>query len=117
MPQDPFAFAFEFESEHLNGNSVTKQSLNYHSAILENSVKWLNVAAPFDQLYPNLMNGNLATVLLPNYHSAVQTQTQTRVISKTPNVYVLQHTASVMIIINIIRLLMFCMHHFGSRSR
>ena len=33
---------FEFESEWPNGNSVTKQSLNYHSTILERSVKLPN---------------------------------------------------------------------------
>ena len=55
-----------------------KQLLNYHSPILEKSVKWPNAIMPFDQLYPNLMNGNSATVLLPNYHSAVQTQTLTQ---------------------------------------
>ena len=78
MPQVPFAF--EFESERPNGNSATKQSPNHHSTILEKSVKWLKVKAiwPFDPLYPNLMNVNLATVLSPNYHSAVQTQTQTQ---------------------------------------
>ena len=28
---------------------------------------------PFDRLDPNLMNGNSVTVLMPNYHSAIQT--------------------------------------------
>ena len=36
----------------LNGNSVTKQSLNYHSAISEKSL------TPFDQLDLNLKNDN-----------------------------------------------------------
>ena len=35
MPQDPF----EFESEWLNGNSVTKQFLNSHSSDLEKLVE------------------------------------------------------------------------------
>ena len=39
MPHVPFAF--EFESEWLNDNSVTKQLPNYHSLDLEMSVKWL----------------------------------------------------------------------------
>ena len=38
--------------------------------VSEKSVKWHG-------LYPNLMNGNLATVSSLNYHSAIQTQTQT----------------------------------------
>ena len=58
MPQVPF----EFKSERLNSNLATKQSLNYHLSDVEKSVEWLN--------------GNLATVLSPNCHSAVQTQTQ-----------------------------------------
>ena len=33
IPQVPFAF--EFESERPNGNSATKQSLNYHSSDLD----------------------------------------------------------------------------------
>ena len=37
MSQVPLAF--EFESEWPNGNLTTKQSLNYHSAILEKSVE------------------------------------------------------------------------------
>ena len=82
MRQVPFAF--EFESEWLSGNSVTKQLLNYHLAILEKSVEWLNAIWSFDWLYPNLMNGNLETVLLPNYHSAIWTQTQTQ---KGPEVF------------------------------
>ena len=73
-----FPLASEFESEWPNGNSVTKQWLNYHSAISEKLVEWLNAIWPFDQLYPNLMNGNLVTVLLLNDHSVVQTQTQIR---------------------------------------
>ena len=59
MPQVPFTF--EFESECPNGNSVTKQSPNYHSSDLEKSVEWLN--------------GNLATVLSQNCHLAIQTLT------------------------------------------
>ena len=51
MPQVPFAF--EFESEWSNGNSVTK-----HSAIVEKLVEWLNAVTLFDKLYTNLMNGN-----------------------------------------------------------
>ena len=41
----------------------------------EKSVKRPNT---FDRLYPNLTNGNSATVLSSNYHSSVQTQTQTQ---------------------------------------
>ena len=70
-------FAFEFDSEWPNGNSVTKQSRNYHLAILECSVEWPNAICPFGRLYPNLTNGNLVTVLSPNCHAPVQTQTQT----------------------------------------
>ena len=55
MPQVPFAF--EFESEWLNGNSVTKQMLNYHLSDLEKSVK-----GP---------NGNLTIVLSPNCHLTI----------------------------------------------
>ena len=58
MPQVPLAF----ESEGPNGNSVTKQLLNYHSPDLEKSVEWLN--------------GSSLTVLSPNCHLAVQTQIQ-----------------------------------------
>ena len=50
MPQVPLAF----ESEGPNGNSVTKQLLNYHSPDLEKSVEWLN--------------GSSLTVLSPDYH-------------------------------------------------
>ena len=43
-------------------------------------IRWLFflqiVIQPFDQLYPNLTNGNSVTVLLLNCHLAVQTQTQ-----------------------------------------
>ena len=67
MPPVPF----EFETEQLNGNSATKQSLNCYSAIQEKSVKQLNGIWLFDQLYPNLMNGNSVTVLSPNNHSAI----------------------------------------------
>ena len=56
MPRVPFAF--EFESEWSNGNSVTKHLPNYHSAIVEKLVEWLNAVTPFDKLYTNLMNGN-----------------------------------------------------------
>ena len=76
MPRVPFAF--EFECEWQNGSLATKHSLNYHLAILEKSVEWLNAVWLFDRLYPNLMNGNSATVLSLNYHSAAQTQTQTQ---------------------------------------
>ena len=74
MPQA--SFAFEFEWERLNRNSATKELPNYHSSVLEKSVKWLNdnlataSEVPFDRLYPNLMNGifevfrkHVATVL------------------------------------------------------
>ena len=37
MPQ--VLFAFEFESEWPNGDSATKQSLNYHLSDLEKSVE------------------------------------------------------------------------------
>ena len=47
-----------------NGNSETKQLLNYHSAIRPT--------------FPNLTNGNSATVLSPSGHSAIQTQNQTQ---------------------------------------
>ena len=47
-----------------NGNSETKQLLNYHSAI------W--------PTFPKLPNGNSATVLSSNCHSTVQPQTQTQ---------------------------------------
>ena len=50
MPQ--FPFAFEFESERPNGNG--------DKTIVE---------SPFRPTFPNLTNGNLATVLSPNYHS------------------------------------------------
>ena len=75
MPRVPFAF--EFECEWQSGNSATKQSLNYHLAILEKSVEWLNAIWLFDWLYPILMNGNSATVLSLSCHLAVKTQTQT----------------------------------------
>ena len=51
----PVPFAFEFESEFLNGNSVTKKLPNYHSSDLEKSRS----------------NGLMATVLSPNCHFAV----------------------------------------------
>ena len=71
-----FRLRFESESERPNGNSVTKQSPNYHLAVSENSDEWPNAIQPFDSLYPNLMNGNSATALWLNCHSAFQTQTQ-----------------------------------------
>ena len=46
-----------------NDNLETKQSLNYH--------------LPIRPTFPNVTNGNSATVLSLNYHSAIQTQTQT----------------------------------------
>ena len=55
IPQVPFAF--EFESERPNGNSVTKQWTNYHSSDLVTLVEQ--------------PNGNLATVLSPNCYSAM----------------------------------------------
>ena len=55
-------FAFEFKTEQPNGNSEAKQLPNYQLAI------WMT--------FPNLTDGNLATVLSTNCHSAVQTQTQ-----------------------------------------
>ena len=81
-PQVPF----EFQCEWPNGNSVTKQLPNYHLSDLESQsngqmVIWqlfcLRIAIQsFDQLNLNLTICNLATVLLLNCHSAVQTQTQ-----------------------------------------
>ena len=81
MPQAPFAF--EFGSERWNGNSVKKQSANYHLSDLEKSIEQLK--------------GNSATVMslnchLRNFiqiwrmvirqlfccHSVIQTQTQTQ---------------------------------------
>ena len=50
-------FAFQFESEQLNGNSATKQLPNYHSSDLGKSVKW--------------PNGNSVTVLSPICHLAI----------------------------------------------
>ena len=55
MPRVPLAF--EFERERPNGNSATKQSLNYHLSDLEKSVEWLN--------------GNSVTVLSLNCHSVI----------------------------------------------
>ena len=82
IPQVPFSFEFE-----LNDNSATKQWTNYHLSVLEKLVKWPNgnsviVFTPSCHsaiwlTYPNLININLTTVLLPNFHSTVQTQTQT----------------------------------------
>ena len=66
IPQVPFAFEFVWikSIKRPNGNSETKQSLNYNLAI--------------QLTFPNLMNGDLATVLWLNCHSAIQTQTQTQ---------------------------------------
>ena len=58
IPQVPFAF--EFESERLNGNLAT----NSNSVTVST--------------FPNLTNDNLVTVMLPNFHLVVQTQTQTQ---------------------------------------
>ena len=46
-----------FERERPNGNSVTKQSVNYHLSDWEKSVEW--------------SNGNLVTVLSLNCHSVI----------------------------------------------
>ena len=53
MSRVPFAFA----SKRPNSNLTTKQLPNYHSSDLEKSVYWLN--------------GNSATVLSLNCHSAI----------------------------------------------
>ena len=84
IPQVPFAL--EFESERPNNNSATKQLPNNHSSNLEKSVKrandnlrtkhLVNHRLAIQLIFLNLTNGNLATVLSPNYHSAVHTQTQ-----------------------------------------
>ena len=76
MPRVPFAF--DFESDQSNDNSVTKQLPNYHLAVSEKSVEQPSAIQLFDQLYPNLTNGNSASALLPNYHLVIQTQTQTQ---------------------------------------
>ena len=55
MSQVPFAF--EFESEQPNGNSVTKQLPNYHFSNLKKSVKQAN--------------GNSVIVSSPNCHSVL----------------------------------------------
>ena len=61
MPQVPFAFEFD--------KTVTVRiTIRPFWKSESNGQMWL---------YPNLMNGNSVTVLSPNYHSAVQTQTQT----------------------------------------
>ena len=65
---------------------MAKQSPNYHLSDLEKSVEWpncnlvtvLSLNCHLTNFYPNLMNGNLATILLPNYHLAVHTRTQTQ---------------------------------------
>ena len=76
IPQIPCAF--EFESEWPNGNLVTKQSLNCHSANLEKLVEGTNGNLATKQFESGWLNDNSMTVLLPNCHSAVQTQTQTQ---------------------------------------
>ena len=70
MAQVPFAFEFEFEWQ--NSRQITIWTF------WKKSVQWLNDIQPFDRPYPNLANGNLATILSLNYHSAVQTQTRTQ---------------------------------------
>ena len=55
MPRVPFAF--DFESDQSNDNSVTKQLPNYHLAVSEKSVEQPSAIQLFDQLYPNLTNG------------------------------------------------------------
>ena len=62
---------FAFESERLNGNLVTKKSPNYHSSDLDEvgqMAEWHLVIQLTFLKQPN--------VLLPNGHSADQTQTQ-----------------------------------------
>ena len=68
MAQVPFAYEFEWS----NGDSATKHLSNYCSAISEKLVQWPNVIQPFDQLYPNVMNGNSVTVLSANCHSGIR---------------------------------------------
>ena len=78
MPQVPFAF--ELESEPPNDNSVKKTvtKLLFGCSAKVGPMGFLRIVIwPFDQLYPNLMNGNSVTVLSPNCHSAVQISTQT----------------------------------------
>ena len=62
---------FAFESERLNGNLVTKKSPNYHSSDLDEvgqMAEW--------HLAIQLTFLKQPIVLLPNGHSADQTQTQ-----------------------------------------
>ena len=74
IPQIPFAF--EFESEQPNGNSVTKQLPYYHSSDLDKVGQ--TTKRLIDQTFLKGPNGNSVTVLLLTCHSAVQTQTETQ---------------------------------------
>ena len=58
---------------------------------------------PFNQLYPNLANGNSVTVLLLNCHLAVQTQTQMQTepeVFRKHNHHVLQKCYSVPLVLH-----------------
>ena len=80
IPEIPFVFELELESERPNGNLATvlsaldkvSQTAEWYSAIPPIFLKWLN--------------GNSVTVLSPNCHSAIQTQTQTE-----PEAYRMHH--------------------------
>ena len=71
MPRVPFV------SDRLNGNSTTKQSLNYHSSDLDEVGQTAEWHLAVRLTFPKWPNGNPATVLSPNCHLVVETQTQT----------------------------------------
>ena len=78
-------FVFEFESERPNGNLMTKQLPNYHLPALDKvsqTAEWYSAIPTFLKW----LNGNSVTVLSPNCHSAIQTQTQTE-----PEAYRMHH--------------------------
>ena len=68
MPQVPFAF--EFESERPNSNSVTKPSPNYHPSDLDKVGQTVERHLAIRLTFPKRPNGYSVTKQLPNYHSA-----------------------------------------------
>ena len=70
MPQVPFAF--EFESERPNSNSVTKPSPNYQPSDLDKVGQTVEWHLAIRLTFPKRPNGYSVKKQLPNYHSAVR---------------------------------------------
>ena len=78
----------------LNGWMVIWQQNSYQITIWIKSVKQPNGNQLFDWLFPQWPNGNLATVLSRNCHSAIQTQTQTQTKHEAYRMHLMMYTVT-----------------------